>query len=87
MAFLILFSGVCILAVTRKFFEVSCDTNEVKHASRASLMIAAIIKASYKLRLWLVSRKKRGSIRRLQSWTFRDSNPGPIGYEPTALTN
>ena len=20
-------------------------------------------------------------------WTFRDSNPGPIGYEPTALTN
>ena len=20
-------------------------------------------------------------------WAFRDSNPGPIGYEPTALTN
>ena len=20
-------------------------------------------------------------------WTIRDSNPGPIGYEPTALTN
>ena len=20
-------------------------------------------------------------------WTFRDSNPGPIGYEPTALTS
>ena len=20
-------------------------------------------------------------------WTFRDSNPGPIGYEPIALTN
>ena len=20
-------------------------------------------------------------------WTLRDSNPGPIGYEPTALTN
>ena len=22
-----------------------------------------------------------------QWWTIRDSNPGPIGYEPTALTN
>ena len=21
------------------------------------------------------------------SWTFGDSNPGPIGYEPIALTN
>ena len=20
-------------------------------------------------------------------WTFRDSNPGPTGYEPVALTN
>ena len=20
-------------------------------------------------------------------WSFRDSNPGPIGYEPIALTN
>lgn len=20
-------------------------------------------------------------------WAFRDSNPGPIGYEPTALTS
>ena len=23
----------------------------------------------------------------LKKWIFRDSNPGPIGYEPTALTN
>ena len=23
----------------------------------------------------------------LKKWTFRDSNPGPIGYEPIALTN
>ncbi len=23
----------------------------------------------------------------LRWWAFRDSNPGPIGYEPTALTN
>ena len=23
----------------------------------------------------------------LQWWTFRDSNPGPTGYEPVALTN
>ncbi len=22
-----------------------------------------------------------------RSWTLGDSNPGPIGYEPTALTN
>ena len=21
------------------------------------------------------------------AWTFRDSNPGPTGYEPIALTN
>ncbi len=21
------------------------------------------------------------------NWTFRDSNPGPAGYEPAALTN
>ena len=21
------------------------------------------------------------------AWTFRDSNPGPTGYEPVALTN
>ena len=24
---------------------------------------------------------------RAKWWAFRDSNPGPIGYEPTALTN
>ena len=22
-----------------------------------------------------------------EEWAFRDLNPGPIGYEPTALTN
>ena len=22
-----------------------------------------------------------------KEWTFRDSNPGPTGYEPVALTN
>ena len=22
-----------------------------------------------------------------KKWTFRDSNPGPTGYEPVALTN
>ncbi len=23
----------------------------------------------------------------ITEWTFRDSNPGPTGYEPAALTN
>ena len=23
----------------------------------------------------------------IEKWTFGDSNPGPIGYEPIALTN
>ena len=40
----------------------------------------------------VVSRQKKKSgysikIVTLIWWTFRDSNPGPTGYEPVALTN
>ena len=34
----------------------------------------------------LYYRAKSGSAKS-EWWAFRDSNPGPIGYEPTALTN
>ena len=29
----------------------------------------------------------RAPTQRFKWWAFRDSNPGPFGYEPSALTN
>ena len=39
--------------------KISVLINETKHASRVSLVIAAVAKASCKHRLWLVARVKK----------------------------
>ncbi len=36
---------------------------------------------------WHSNQLNYRAVRALEWWAFRDSNPGPIGYEPTALTN
>ena len=34
-----------------------------------------------------LSHRARDKVEYKIEWTFRDSNPGPTGYEPVALTN
>ena len=49
--------------------------------------IKLINEISHALRTILVMNKKKNNAMHCSAWNRRDSNPGPIGYEPSALTN
>ena len=65
----------------------NCKTNVLQFLSGGDKEIRTLDPLRARQVLSQLSYTPKYQLLKLIWWTFRDSNPGPTGYEPVALTN
>ena len=78
--------------IFRQFWLKKCAADTEKALSHSSTFTRCIPKTAQAKGFFETETKEKNlkisiNLEVLIWWTFRDSNPGPTGYEPVALTN